>query len=56
MGGIVGEGRRLGASGESYAGDLGVVVLELKVLPGAVGGFVEEGLEGIELAEAELKS
>ena len=41
--------------GQGYAGDLGVVVLELEVLPGTVGGFVEEGFEGVELAEAELE-
>ena len=55
VGGIGGRGDRLGAGGEGYTGDLGVVVLELEVLPGAVGGFLEESLEGLELAEAELQ-
>jgi len=48
-------GRRLGVGGEGYARDLCVVVEEGQVLPGAVGGFVEERFEGFELAEAELQ-
>ena len=43
------------AGGEGYAGDLGVVVEEGQVLPGAVGWLFEEGFEGVELAEAELE-
>jgi hypothetical protein len=49
------DGAALGAGGEGDAGNLGVVVQELEVLPGAVGGFFEEGAEGVELAEAELE-
>ncbi len=44
-----------GFGGQGYAGDFGVVVEEGEVLPGAVGGLVEEGAEGFELAKAKFK-